>query len=288
MTAKRESSVTTQAKNSLFLTTCVAVSLFIAGPSFAAGNGGTPNGKPFVAIQGEIAEIQGAVSTIEEQVALLLGQVNSLTERVSASEVAIVDLRAENVFLEALILGAFTSIEDINLEIDSLSNDVETNAGLITTLQAAIVSIEAGQLDLGNNLQDQIDNNLDLISALQGYIVSINEFLEMDQHITEGTCPEGLFVVGHTENELACAPVEGTGGTSITGYFRFQRSASFGRNIQVYCNPGDIATGGGFNAIQLNDSVRRSTPTGLNGWTVEGVGNQRDIQGYVMCLHVAP
>ena len=249
---------------------------------------GNAQGKPFVALEGQIIEVQGAISTLEEQVVELIGAVDSLEDRVTASKDAMGELLSENAFLNTLISGAYTGIDAINAEIDALSSDVEANEGLITTLQAAIASIETGQIDLEDNLQSQIDNNLALIGVLQNNVASINEYIALDQHITEGTCPDGLYVVGHTENSLACAPAEASGGASISGYFRYKRSLSWGRNVKVYCSPGDIATGGGFNAIQSTDSVRRSTPTGLNGWTVESVGNERDIQAYVICLDVTP
>jgi hypothetical protein len=247
----------------------------------------TPNGKPFVALEGQIVEVQGSISTVQDQIDDLVGQVDNIEDRLIATEQAIIELNLENEYLELLIGGAYTSIDAIQTEIDTLSNDVEANEGLITTLQAAIASIQSGQIDLANNLQTQIDNNSSLLGTLQASIDAINEFITMDQHIAEGTCPEGQYVIGHTADSVSCAPVEGSGTASAIGYFTFARSASFGRNAQAYCHlPTDIRTGGGFNAIQTNDSVRRSTPTGVNGWTVESVGNQRDIQAYVMCLRI--
>ncbi len=256
--------------------------------AMAAGSGDSPRGKPFVAIQGEIVEVQGAVTSIQDQIDELVGDVESLEGRILATENAILELADQNLYLQALINGAYTSIDQINAEIEALSQDVETNSDLITTLQSTIVTIQQGQIDLATSLQDQIDNNLTLIGVLEDDIESINDYMAMDQHITEGTCPEGLYVVGHTQDSLACAPVDASGGATVSGYFRYQRSLSYERDVQVYCNLGDIATGGGFNAIQNNQSVRRSTPTGVNGWTVESVGNDRDIQAYVMCLNVSP
>ena len=247
---------------------------------------GTAKGKPFIALGDQIVEVQGAITSLEDQVTELIGRVDSIDVRLTANEQALVNLAAENDALNALIIGAYTSIDDINTEIQNLSFDVVENAGLIASLQSAIAAIETGQFDLSENLQSLINNNLELITIIQGNIDGINDYIAMDQHITEGTCSEGLYVVGHTADSLACAPIDGGGSSSISSYFRYQRSQTWGRNIQVYCSPGDIATGGGFNAIQSEHSVRRSTPTGINGWTVELTGNFRDIQAYVMCLKV--
>lgn len=261
----------------------VAIAATFSTSAFSANS----QGKPFIAINEQIVEVQGAVSTLEDQVAELIGKVDSIEERLSANEKAIVDLMDKNDALESLIAGAYTSISDIEGEISVLSGAMDTNAGLISSLQSAIISIQNGQIDLEESLQGQIDKNLELIGMLEGNIDAINNFLETDQHITEGTCPDGEYVIGHTENSVSCAPVNGGGNSSISGYLTFARSASWGRNAQAYCyQQSDIATGGGFNAIQTEHSVRRSTPTGKNGWTVELTGNNRDVQAYVICLRV--
>ncbi len=261
-----------------------ALSLFaflIAANSIA----GVAKGKPFVALAGQIVEVQGAVVTLEDQMADLIGQVDSIEGRLSANEQAIAELTIESAQLSALISGAYTSIEEINTEIVALSLNMAENSDLIASLQAALVSVEEGQIDLASNLQDQIDDNLALLDMLEGNVEAINDYLAADQHITEGTCAAGEYVIGHTQNSVSCAPVVGGGSSSLLSYFTYARSVSWGKNIQVYCHlPTDMATGGGFNAIQTNHSVRRSTPTGVNGWTVELVGNERDVQAYVMCL----
>ncbi len=265
-----------------FFTVFILTSIFSTGVHAYQAKG-----KPFVALQDQIVEVQGAVTTLEDQVTELIGRVDSIAERLTATELAIVDLENENDALNTLIMGAYTSIDDLYFEIETLSEDTSANASLIASLQSAIASIEEGQIDLTNNLQGQVDNNLELIELLEGDIASINDYIALDNHITEGTCPSGEFVIGHTENSLSCAAAGGSGSNTLWGYFRFARSASWGRNIQVYCDlPTDIRTGGGFNAIQSSHNVRRSTPTGVNGWTVELSGNFRDIQAYVMCLRV--
>jgi len=267
----------------------ITVIIVLFNISFFSINAEAANakGKPFVALQDQIVEVQGAVTTLEDQVEDLIGRVDSIAQRLVATESAISELNEENDSLNTLIMGAYTSIEDIYLQIDYLNDDLILNSSLISALQGAIASIEDGQIDLTSNLQDQIDNNLELIELLEGDISSINDYILMDSHISEGTCPEGEYVIGHTVNSVSCAPVEGSGSSTVTGYFTYARSATWGRNMQAYCYlPTDIRTGGGFNAIQSTHTVRRSTPTGVNGWTVELSGNFRDIQVYVMCLRV--
>lgn len=249
---------------------------------------GNAKGKPFVALEGKIVEVQGAISTLEDQVSELIGQVNTIEARLVANEQAISDLNVENEALNILIAGAYTSLDDINLEISALSVNFDTNAGLISTLQSTVASIEAGQIDLAENLQDQIDNNMSLIGVLEDNIVAINKYMSMDQHITEGTCPDGLYVVGHTADSLSCASVDGGGSSStISGYYKYARSKAYEREMKVYCNhPADIRTGGGFDAISFSHTVKRSSPEGANGWTVGLSGNSRDVQAYVVCLRV--
>ena len=63
----------------------VAAVIGAASVAQAAGNGSTPNGKPFIAINDQIIEVKGAISSIEDQLAELVAQASSLEDRVAAN-----------------------------------------------------------------------------------------------------------------------------------------------------------------------------------------------------------
>jgi len=164
-----------------------------------AGKGGVPNGEPFQALQSAIdaeaaarqsadaaeqsartaADAVEAVLRIAGDAALqvqideLVGDVNSIEERVEALEVTVVDLEAVDVDLQA--------------QIQVLSVDVEANEDELVRL---------GGLVLNNN---------NLIAAMQDQIDQISADLALKQDILDGNCPTGTALSGFDpDGSISC------------------------------------------------------------------------------------
>jgi len=155
----------------------IGVCAALSTTALAGGNGGSPNGKPFVVINEQIVEVTGAISSLQDQVELLIGRVDSTEQRISASETAAYDLHTNNAAMQALIDANTLSIDGINLviadlqaDIADLQADVAANIGdiadlqaqiladesLIASLQTAMNLVESGLVNLGDNLQGWI------------------------------------------------------------------------------------------------------------------------------------
>ena len=76
-----------------------AILVASTGTAFAA-SGGSPNGKPFVEINGQIAEVQGQIATLEQRMDNLLARVVLNESRLDAINAGIAVLQAETAELE--------------------------------------------------------------------------------------------------------------------------------------------------------------------------------------------
>jgi len=247
----------------------------------AAGQGATPNGKPFVTLQGQIVEVQGKLSSIQEQVDAIVRQVATIEERVTADGEAIAKLQMQNTELGAQISAYGTTQEALQARVNelqaqntalaaqlvansatdaNLQAQIDYNSGLISQLQQAIGGI--------STLQDQISNNTALITALQQEIGSINERLAMKQNIVNGTCPAGEAVRQINQDGSVACQVLGAGVGSVTTYriYNYRRLAPNTKgSIELLCNSGDLVTGGGF----------------VGGWGYSGMLVYESAPGYL-------
>ena len=178
-----------------------------------AGKGGTPNGKPFVELAGQIVEVEGEVSTLQDQMAELIGRVDSIEDNVTANTAAIADLEAMDIALKVLIdtnrgdivlmKGQLSDLEreTAQLRVDMASGDstlkvqIDINDGLITALKFAVSDMGSLQkqidalvraneelqiaIDDGDGtLHGYIDTNLRLIAGLEDDISGLNGLQE--------------------------------------------------------------------------------------------------------------
>jgi uncharacterized coiled-coil protein SlyX len=240
--------------------------LVIPGLVFAGSNtnkGASPNGKPFVELNGAIVEVEGEVSELQDQMDLLAGRVTNLEDRVTANENAIANLEVDNAGLQVLIdanaadvLSLETRITELynhNAELQTQINEwgdpdnglqaqIDANDSDIITLAQTIDTLEG-------NLQEAIDHNTSLISALQQQIVDINESLAMKQMIISGTCPEGENLHEIQEDgSVVCATAGGGSGSSVTQLRVRQYCNSgnynYGCGVYAFCPAGSLLTGG--------------------------------------------
>lgn len=213
---------------------CRTLGLFTAGIILSSclqfANAAEHKGKPFVAIDNQLIEVQGAVSSLEAQVALLVGQVATVEEHVAAAAAAIESLQDQNAALTLLVnenMSSILSIQDgislLQQESEAIHADIVANAGIIleyqqaqldanammiTDLQQALILVENNSVSLGDSLQAQIDANFGLIEALQSDIEIINAGLLEKQRILEGNCPTGYALEHIAPNgALTCVEV---------------------------------------------------------------------------------
>ncbi|MCB1937059.1 MAG: hypothetical protein KDF59_14090 [Nitrosomonas sp.] len=181
----------------------------------AAGNGNSPQGKPFVEIAGQIVEVKGSVSSLQEQIDLLVARVDTMEDRVIANEDAISTLQTQNNTLNTLIGQGLSDIGAIQAEILTLQQanqdlltmiaagqgdiaaleaEVAGNKALIASLSNSILLVEGGMISLETSLQSQIDNNTMLINALQNEVNNINDLLALKQNLVNGSCPNNYAI----------------------------------------------------------------------------------------------
>lgn len=236
----------------------------------AAGKGGKRHGKRFVAIKNTLVEVQGAITSLQNQIDLLVARVDTVEERVGANEDAIATLQSQNAALDALVQQNLTdaaSVEaeigmlqnanaELQAQIDAYSGDITTlqgqladNKAMIATLQQAILMVQTDLVSLESSLQKQIEKNLNLINMLQDEIDIINANLALKQNLVNGTCPNGETMVEIlADGSVVCDAVGGATTGQLHSVQTF-RSVSVPSNaaptLNAYCPPGYIATSAG-------------------------------------------
>ena len=236
----------------------------------AAGKGGKRHGKRFVAIKNTLVEVQGAITSLQDQVDLLVARVDTVEQRVDANEDAITTLQSQNAALEALVQQNLTDSASIQAEIDALSRantelqaqidafsvdiaslqqQLAENEALIATLQLAIAKSQTDLISLESSLQAQIEKNLNLITVLQDEIDIINANLALKQNLVNGTCPNGEAMVEILpDGSIVCDAVGGatTGQLHSVQTFRdLSVPSNAVRTLNAYCPSGYIATSAG-------------------------------------------
>ncbi|WP_019615456.1 hypothetical protein [Psychromonas ossibalaenae] len=258
---------------SLFIKSLLAILLLTASSSSALA-GGKPKGKPFVAIQDQIVVVEGAISSLEEQVELLVAEVDTIEERVGANEMAVVTLQNQNMALGLLVeqnISDITEIlsriemlefENVTLKDDILANagnldlleaQVSANEAEILSLQSAVMLVNSDMISLEQGLQGQIDNNSDLIALLEAETASINTLLLLKQNIINGSCPDGFAVSEIQEDgSLVCSNIGAGSGYYLHTVTVLKNSMNVkpGGTVKAgtKCHNGYDVTGGGFSS----------------------------------------
>lgn len=195
-------------KSAIAIALSATIGITTVGAAFAASTtnkGANPNGKPFVELQGQIIEVEGEVSTLQDQVDSLVDNVDDLQLRITANDDAIAALETTNADLQVQITANADDIASLEAQVTALENEnadlqvqinalgdadgslqdqIDTNAGLITTLNQSIS-------DISLSLQDQINNNNDLIVIIQDQINNLNIVASHQTEIQNGVCPDG-------------------------------------------------------------------------------------------------
>lgn len=279
--------------------------------SAAAGTGNSPKGAPFIQLQDQIVEVQGAVSTLDEQIQAIVADVDTLEGRVDASQDAIVTLQAANSQLSALVYANATDLSSIQAAIsglqaenlalqqqmaassgnvDALQAQVSANEALLLSLQSAVVAVQNGQLTLETDLQSQIDHNNLLISGLQGQIDDLSSLLELKQDHLNGQCGEGYALQAiNPDGSIFCTS---TGNSNIEmAYAQASVAGTYGqvKYATAYCAPGYIRTGGGFRVAYFVNIARMEhvgdDAIQVGAYTGDHVNNT--IFAYAFCMRLS-
>jgi len=269
-------------------------SSFSIATAAPGGNGSNPKGRPFVSLAGEVVAVQGAISSLQDQIDILVARVDTVEQRVTADEVAVATLMNQMQALQALVNQNLTDITAIQNEVVGLQDqntylqsliatnsgdivalqaEVNANAALVTTLEQAVLLVQTNVINLGTSLQAQIDNNATLISALQDEINSINDALLFKQNLVNGICPDGSAVTQiMPSGSIVCGDITGGGGT--TDQLVTVRSFS-----EITALPGRIANSG-------TDCPAGYQVTGYGyiyalGWDINNLANTLPNRGYI-------
>ena len=298
----------------------LAISAVLFSTTLAAGSGNSPKGKPFIAINDQIVEVEGAISSLQDQIEILVGHVDTIEQRVTANEAAIASLQNQNAILNALTqqnLSDIASIEgeilllqqtnaDLQTMIATNSDDITTlqgevaaNDAMIATLQSSILLVSNDLISLETSLQSQIEHNETLIVAIQDELDIINSELALKQNIINGTCPDGSAMQQILlDGSVIC---EGTGGTSgqlqTTTSYQHSYYTSPGQTTSVLatCPTGYVATSAGFERARGWDVYRLFTIAEGHGYDERGLLQARNNNTYstsitviTTCTRIAP
>ena len=264
---------------------------------FAAGKGSTPNGKPFVELQGQIVEVEGEISSLQDQIDSIVAKVSTIEERVGANESAIASLQTQNLNLETLLLAYGSDINTLSSEVTalqqandelqilvnagdaSLQTQIDENSLMITTLNQSIAEI--------GDLQSQIDNNVALMEGMQEEINAINQLLQEKQDIVDGKCPAGSSIREITASGAVVCEQDDVGGSgSATGTYKLRMvrvmetvdaPAHKQTHKKLWCPTGYTVTTGGYNIFK--STIRANGPYNFLGWSFTGI-NTTDHDSY--------
>lgn len=287
----------------------------------ADGKGGKRHGKRFVAIKNTLVEVQGAITSLQDQIDLLVARVDTVEERVGANEDAITRLQSQNAALDALVQQNLTDIASIEAEIDVLqhanaelqaqidaySGDIATlqgqlaeNEAMIVTLQGAIVTAQTDLISLESSLKKQIEKNLNLINMLQDEIDIINASLTLKQNLVNGRCPNDEAMVEIlADGSIVCDAVGGatTGQLhSVQAFRSLSVPSNATRTLNAYCPSGYIATSAGilnglnFDIIAMATGVDTANPGQHYAFvTAKNAGySSNDLQVSATCIQLVP
>ena len=278
--------------------------------------GGGPKGKPFVAIDDQIIEVKGAISSLQDQIDLLVARVDTTEQRLDAVGVAVVSLQENSALLQLMVDQNATDIASINgriaeLEgnVTSLQAQISANDGditaleaelaadqvLITNLQTALLALQAGSISADADLQGQIDNNSGLILAMESEIKSLQDGLQLKQNLVSGSCPHDEHLVAvQSDGSVVCDPDNQTSTAGLVAWDVWGPAKWVAKNVVApahvpHCPERTLVVGGGYYSTHPAVRVHRSAPVG-NGWITEFF-NQADfgatIYAIAMCAYVS-
>jgi hypothetical protein len=286
----------------------LAASLSSVGVFAYAASGGSPNGKPFVEINGQITEIKMLQISIEERLTNYFSRIISLESATDVLGQNIADLENQNYelsqYMDNLNSGLMTLsgvADHINERISSLEEWLVLQQGDVATLEAQLNDYYQLQILIQQELSvvlvelsDRISENQEVLSTLEFGLAEMQEALKFKQDIIAGVCPEGEVVYGiGSDSSLACASAASSSEISYVTVYQvnthtYQRYSEW---ISMKCPENTIIVSGGWDTVFFNDraaeqfNISGSQMDG-NGWKVK-LSQYRDvtyaITGFAYC-----
>ncbi|MBE9535711.1 MAG: hypothetical protein IMF07_00885 [Proteobacteria bacterium] len=295
----------------------LSLSLTLAAGTATAGEGGQPNGQPFLAMQQQITdletylseefaavwtrvgELQAAIDSNnarddaqDQLIALLGGALAELEARVAANEGAIEALEAQDAVLGALITALQGRADDLQAQINAQGDRIDLLVladqalqQLIDALAARVTLLESGMstatADIGQLKQQ--------MAAAQSAIATKQD--RVYQYCGAGSSIRKIHSNGSVDCETDSVA---TGG--FTSFYVDKYSASDNANntaiwnwtsVTATCPSGSKRTGGGFWLSGDLPTASDSYPTGSNSWKVTIAGTMPisyTYKSYVVCL----
>ncbi len=119
-------------KNNITLTLALLITFIVNSAAFAAGNGSSPNGKPFVSLQSQIYELRDSVESLEEQVALNQSAIEDLQAKATMLANAIASNTGNIAALEEELAETNHNIALLEADIEAIQADLALKQYIIT------------------------------------------------------------------------------------------------------------------------------------------------------------
>lgn len=279
----------------------------------APGGGSSPN-SPFVELNGELVKVQFAITSLQDQINILVRRVDTVEERVTADEEAIAGLQDQNDALTLLVNDNITDIQTIKDRIDLLQQENEAllvsitantgdivaqheaiadNALAISNLQQALIQVDTNAISLTDGLQEQIDHNQALIDLLQDEVVTLSDAIALKQNLIDGTCPDGTAVTEvHPDGSVSCGGAGAEiGKLQSVKVWKFANNVlpNRSREVNAVCPSGYTSVGSAWFGIS-GFHIYRMLPVvwGASISVINQNGYAAWIYAIASCLRIAP
>ena len=192
----------------MYLIKIIALMFFLATSvsALAAASGSSPKGKPFVEINGQIAEVKGQIATLEQRMDNLLSRVSLNESRIDGVGAAIVLLQEESTELEQQMRdleAGLTSAEDLIAQLEAANDSLQAELDEYGDLSGELaLKIEANALK-ADTLTAHIDNGLGgLIPIAKAQQGSASRFYIRARDTADMIFTETEDVLSHYKNRL--------------------------------------------------------------------------------------
>ena len=196
----------------------ITLSMLMAQPTLA----GTPKGKPFIEIQGQIIEVQNDITSIEADLDAAVERIETNEGKIAYMENQITELQAKDLALgvqiDAVMAQAyennldiqalFSDLDAIDIQIAALRADVDVNGILsqynadeivrLEALQAANKDLIAANIDGLSSLVAEVDDIHEFMASVEEDILSLQTDLADKQDMIDGSC-HGLSAIQSIE-----------------------------------------------------------------------------------------